>query len=63
MQYVAGSHALYTTVAGDPSGLLTADFSSTIALDSVTGGASNGSPVSFSYGSIAITADNDPGGL
>ena len=28
----------------------------------MTGGASNGSPVSFSYGDIAITADNDPGG-
>ena len=28
----------------------------------MTGGASNGSPVSFSYGNIAITADNDPSG-
>ena len=63
MQYVAGSHALYTTAgASDPSGLLTEDFSSTIALASVTGGAGNGSPVSFSYGNIAITADNDPSG-
>ena len=63
MQYVAGSHALYTTVASDPSGLLTGNFSSTITLGSVTGGASNGSPVTFRYGNIAITADNDPGGI
>ena len=28
MQYIAGSHALYTTVASDPSGLLTENFSS-----------------------------------
>ncbi len=65
MQYVADSHTLYTTSgASDPSGLLTQDFSgSSITLTSPpAGGTSNGMPVSFSYGDIAITADNDPSG-
>ena len=62
MQYVAGSQELFTTQAGDPSGLLSQDFSGTVSLISVSGGGSDGAPVSFSYGDISITFDNDPAG-
>jgi len=55
LQYL--SAAVISSAAGS-GGLLAADFSGTIPVPLITGGATDGADVTFDFGSISITGDN-----
>jgi len=56
LQYL--SYSIVTTAAAS-NGILTADFAGTVPSPTVTGGAANGDDVTFTFGSIAVTGDNN----
>lgn len=57
LQYVSAS--VITTTAADTSGILTADFGGTAPAPAITGGASSGDDVTFTFGSISVNGDNN----
>ncbi|MGB7324446.1 MAG: SdrD B-like domain-containing protein, partial [Rubripirellula sp.] len=50
----------FITDAASSGGLLSADFAGTIGTPTVTGGATDGADVQFTFGTINTTVDNDP---
>ena len=53
------SYSIVTTAAGS-GGLLAKDFAGTVPTPSVTGGAGSGDDVTFTFGAITTTGNNDP---
>jgi len=56
MQYIGSS---VVTTAAASNGLLAEDFNGALPAPTVTGGASDGAAVTFSFGSTSVTGDND----
>lgn len=56
LQYL--SYSIVTTAAAS-SGILSADFAGTVPTPTTSGGATDGADVTFTFGSIAVTGDND----
>jgi|GEM_PF-711832 len=56
LQYT-GVSSIVTTAAAS-GGLLVADFNGTVPAPSITGGATNGAAVNYTFGSISVTGDN-----
>lgn len=53
------SYSIVTT-AGSSGGLLTKDFAGSVPAPSVSGGSGSGDDVTFSFGTITVTGNNDP---
>ena len=56
MQYLSAS---VVSATGGSFGMLTADFNGTIPGPAVTGGVGNGGDVTFTFGTISVTGDNN----